>query len=45
MDEHLDGAASAAESVLDHVPMRNEDGEIRHEFVEEIAHALSLIHI
>ncbi|MGY4371471.1 magnesium transporter [Bradyrhizobium sp. LB1.3] len=40
MDEHMDGAASAAESVLDHVPMRNEDGEIRHEFVEEIAHAI-----
>src|SRR3954453_15478159 len=40
MDEHLDGAASAAESVLDHVPMRNEDGEIRHEFVAEIAHAI-----
>src|SRR4051812_27200934 len=40
MDEHLDGAASATDSVLDHVPMRNEDGEIRHEFVEEIAHAI-----
>ncbi|MGY2936606.1 CBS domain-containing protein [Bradyrhizobium sp. GM6.1] len=40
MDEHLDGAASAAESVLDHVPMRNEDGEIRHEFVAEITHAI-----
>ena len=40
MDEHMDGAPSAAASVLDHVPMRNEDGEIRHEFVEEIARAI-----
>ncbi|WP_323965521.1 magnesium transporter [Bradyrhizobium japonicum] len=40
MDEHMDGAPSAEASVLDHVPMRNEDGEIRHEFVEEIAHAI-----
>ncbi len=40
MDEHMDGAASTEASVLDHVPMRNEDGEIRHEFVEEIAHAI-----
>lgn len=40
MDEHMDGAASTESLVLDHVPMRNEDGEIRHEFVEEIAHAI-----
>jgi len=40
MDEHMDVARSAADSVLDHVPMRNEDGDIRHEFVEEIAHAI-----
>jgi len=40
MDDHMDGAAAAEASVLDHVPMRNEDGEIRHEFVEEIAHAI-----
>jgi magnesium transporter len=36
----MDGTASAEASVLDHVPMRNEDGEIRQEFVEEIAHAI-----
>jgi magnesium transporter len=40
MDEHMDGAPSAEASVLDHVPMRNEDGEIRHEFVAEIASAI-----
>ena len=40
MDERMDGTASAEASVLDHVPMRNEDGEIRQEFVEEIAHAI-----
>ncbi|SFJ67246.1 magnesium transporter [Bradyrhizobium sp. Gha] len=40
MDERMDDAASADTSVLDHVPMRNEDGEIRQEFVEEIAHAI-----
>ena len=27
-------------SVLDRLPMRDEDGEIRHEFVEEIARAI-----
>ncbi len=41
MDEHMDAAPSAGASVLDHVPMRNEDGEIRHEFVEEIADAIA----
>lgn len=40
MDEHMDGAPAAEVSVLDHVLMRNEDGEIRHEFVEELAHAI-----
>ena len=40
MDEHMDVAAPVADSVLDHVPMRNEDGDIRHEFVEEIARAI-----
>ena len=40
MDEHMDGAAPTEALVLDHVPMRNEDGEIRQEFVEEIAHAI-----
>lgn len=42
MDEHMDDAASTEALVLDHVPMRNEDGEIRHEFVEEIAHAIEV---
>jgi magnesium transporter len=41
MDEQMDVAPSAETSVLDHVPMRNEDGEIRHEFVEEIARAIA----
>lgn len=40
MDEHMDGAPAAEVSVLDHVLMRNEDGEIRHEFIEELAHAI-----
>src|ERR1700749_1394273 len=44
MDEQMDVAQAtklaAESSVLDHVPMRNEDGEIRHEFVEEITHAI-----
>ena len=39
MAEHLD-AAQAAGSVLERLPMRGEDGEIRHEFVEEIARAI-----
>jgi magnesium transporter len=33
-------AASADTSVLDRLPMRDEDGQIRHEFVEAIAHAI-----
>jgi magnesium transporter len=37
MAEHLD---VAEESVLDRFPMREEDGEIRREFVEEIARAI-----
>ncbi|MBI5264889.1 MAG: magnesium transporter [Bradyrhizobium sp.] len=40
MDEHLDVAPSAEPSVLEHVPMRNETGEIRQEFVQEIANAI-----
>lgn len=40
MDEHMDVAPSANASVLDHVPMRNEDGEIRQEFVHEVADAI-----
>ena len=27
-------------SVLDHLPMRDEEGQIRHEFVEEITRAI-----
>jgi magnesium transporter len=41
MDEYSDAAPSAEGSVLDHVPMRNEEGEIRHEFVQEIARAIA----
>jgi magnesium transporter len=37
MAEHMDVATSAEPSVLDHVPMRAEDGGIRREFVDEIA--------
>src|SRR5690242_21701592 len=40
MDEQMDVAPSAEASVLDHVPMRDEEGEIRHEFVEQIARAI-----
>ena len=39
MAEDLD-VAQAAGSVLDRLPMRAEDGEIRHQFVEEIARAI-----
>jgi len=37
MAEHMDVGRSAEPSVLDHFPMRTEDGEIRREFVDEIA--------
>jgi magnesium transporter len=40
MTEQMDVAPTAEKSVLEHVPMRNEEGEIRQEFVEEIAHAI-----
>ena len=40
MAEHLDVAPSPDTSVLDHVPMRGDEGEIRPEFVKEIAHAI-----
>jgi magnesium transporter len=40
MAEHLDVASSADASVLDRLPMRGEEGEIRPEFVEEIARAI-----
>ena len=39
MAEDLD-VAQPAVSVLDRLPMREEDGEIRHEFVEKIARAI-----
>jgi hypothetical protein len=40
MAEHLDVAPSPDMSVLDRVPMRGAEGEIRPEFVEEIARAI-----
>jgi magnesium transporter len=40
MAEQIDVAQAAATSGLDHLPMRDEDGEIRREFVEEIARAI-----
>jgi magnesium transporter len=40
MAEDVDVAQPAGASVLDRLPMRNEDGEIRREFVEEIARAI-----
>ena len=41
MAEDID-AAGPAESVLEQLPMRGEDGEIRREFVEEIARAIAV---
>src|ERR1035438_724281 len=41
MAEDIDVAGPAL-SVLDRMPMRGEDGEIRHQFVEEIARAIQL---
>jgi magnesium transporter len=40
MAEDIDVAQPADAAVLDRLPMRNEDGQIRHEFVEEIARAI-----
>jgi magnesium transporter len=40
MAEDIDVAQPADAVVLDRLPMRNEDGEIRHDFVEEIARAI-----
>jgi magnesium transporter len=40
MAENMDVARPAATSALDQPPMRNPDGEISHEFVEEIAGAI-----
>jgi magnesium transporter len=40
MAEDVDVAQSADASVLDRFPMRDENGEIRHQFVEEISRAI-----
>ena len=40
MAEDVDVAHPADASVLDRLPMRDEDGEIRPEFVEEITRAI-----
>jgi magnesium transporter len=40
MTQDVDIAQPAGASVLDRLPMRDENGEIRHEFVEEIARAI-----
>jgi magnesium transporter len=40
MTEDVDIAQPADASVLDRLPMRDENGEIRHQFVEEIATAI-----
>src|ERR1700692_4034330 len=40
MAEDMDVVRPAVASLLDRLPMRDEDGEIRYEFVEEIARAI-----
>ena len=40
MAEDIDAAQTADAAGLDALPMRDEDGEIRHEFVEAIARAI-----
>src|SRR3954469_22292290 len=44
MAENIDVAQAEAQpaegSVLDHLPMRDDEGQLRHEFVEEIARAI-----
>jgi magnesium transporter len=40
MPENIDAAHPADASVLDRLPMRDKDGEIRQEFIEEIARAI-----
>ena len=40
MAEDLDVAQPVSTSLLDRFPMRDEGGEMRHEFVEEISHAI-----
>ena len=41
MAEDLDVALSVGATLLDRLPMRDENGEIRHEFVEAIASAMA----
>ena len=40
MADDVDVAKSADAALLDELPMRDEDGEIRHEFIEEVARAI-----
>ncbi|MCA6109668.1 magnesium transporter [Bradyrhizobium cenepequi] len=40
MTDHIDAANPAEGSILDRLPMRDEEGQLRHEFVEEIASAI-----
>jgi magnesium transporter len=40
MAENIDAANPAEASVLDRLPMRDEEGQLRHEFVEKIASAI-----
>jgi magnesium transporter len=40
MAEKIDGANPAEVSILDRLPMRDEEGQLRHEFVEEITSAI-----
>ncbi|MGX9428595.1 MULTISPECIES: magnesium transporter [Bradyrhizobium] len=40
MAENIDAAHPAEASILDRLPMRDEEGQLRHEFVENIASAI-----
>jgi magnesium transporter len=40
MAENIDAARSAEVPALDHFPMRGEEGQLRHEFVDEVASAI-----
>ena len=40
MAEKIDAANPAEMSILDRLPMRDEEGQLRHEFVEEITNAI-----
>jgi magnesium transporter len=39
-DARATHGSAAQGSLLDHLPMRDEEGQLRHEFVEEIAGAI-----